>query len=139
MKVAPVTGDTTFGVLEPAPTGGNSLILFNAELRVPSPLWSQRVHLAAFVDVGRVWQRGVELLTLDSLRITPGLGVRVTTPLGPVRLDVAYNGYGAEGGPVYLRNATTQDLTLAGKVAAAPPPRGLRRRLVLQLAVGQAF
>ena len=67
------------------------------------------------------------------------MGIRVTTPLGPVRLDVAYNGYGAEPGRVYLRDATTQDLTSAGSIAAAPPPRGLRRRLVLQLAVGQAF
>ena len=137
--VDPGTGDTTYGVLHPAAIGGNSLVVLNAELRLPSPVWSQRVRWAVFVDVGRVWQRQAELFTLDSLRITPGVGIRVTTPLGPVRLDVAYNGYGAEPGRVYLRDETTQDLTAAGSIAAAPPPRGLRRRLVLQLAVGQAF
>ena len=137
--VDPGTGDTTFGNLDPAPIGGNSLLVLNAELRLPSPVWSQRVRWAVFVDVGRVWQRGAELFTLDSLRITPGVGVRVTTPLGPVRLDVAYNGYGAEQGPVYLQDETTKDLTLVGTISAAPPPRGLRRRLVLQFAVGQAF
>jgi outer membrane protein assembly complex protein YaeT len=139
VMVDSLSNDTTFGVLHPAPIGGNSLLLLNAELRLPSPLWSQRMRLALFVDVGRVWQRRAEVFAVDSLRITPGVGLRVTTPLGPVRLDLAYNGYGAEQGPIYLRDETTGDLTLVGHRAAAPPPRGLRRRLVLQFAVGQAF
>ena len=128
------TGDTV-----PAPTGGNSLFVLNAELRLPSPVWAQRMRLAAFVDVGRVWQRGAEVLSLDSLRVTPGIGVRFTTPLGPVRLDVAYNGYGAEAGSVYVED-TQGNLTLQPDPRpATPPPPGFRRRLVVQFAVGQAF
>ena len=95
-----VITDTSQQEPVPSPTGGNSLLVLNAELRLPSPVWSQRVRLAAFVDVGRVWQREAEVWSLDSLRVTPGVGLRVTTPLGPVRLDVAYNGYGSEPGPL---------------------------------------
>jgi outer membrane protein assembly factor BamA len=127
------TGETV-----PAPTGGNSLFVFNAELRLPSPVWAQRMRLAAFVDVGRVWQRGRELFSVDSMRITPGLGVRFTTPLGPVRLDVAYNGYGKDAGPLY-REEPNGDLTQIGTQPAAPPPGAFRRRLFVQFAVGQAF
>ena len=38
-----------------AATGGNSLALANIELRVPSPILSSRLRLAAFVDAGGVW------------------------------------------------------------------------------------
>ena len=40
-----------------AATGGNSLAVANVELRVPSPVFSSRLRLAAFVDAGGVWQR----------------------------------------------------------------------------------
>ena len=122
----------------PAPTGGNSLLVLNAELRLPLPMVSQRVRLAAFVDVGRVWQREADVFTLDSLRITPGVGLRFATPLGPVRMDIAYNGYGTEGGVLY-REEPNGDLTEVGSVPATPPPPELRRRIVFQFAVGQAF
>ena len=41
-----------------AATGGNTLAVGNVELRVPSPVLSSRLRLAAFVDAGSVWQRG---------------------------------------------------------------------------------
>ena len=39
-------------------TGGNTLAIGNIELRVPSPVFSSRLRLAAFVDAGGAWQRG---------------------------------------------------------------------------------
>ena len=41
-----------------AATGGNTLAVGNIELRVPSPVFSSRLRLAAFVDAGGVWERG---------------------------------------------------------------------------------
>ncbi|MGI8817560.1 MAG: BamA/OMP85 family outer membrane protein, partial [Gemmatimonadales bacterium] len=75
-----------------AATGGNSIAVANVELRVPSPLLSSRLRLAAFVDAGGVWQRGGNERTAV-IRATPGVGLRIATPLGPARLDVAYNPY----------------------------------------------
>jgi outer membrane protein assembly factor BamA len=53
------------------------------EVRVPSPIWSSRVRLAAFVDAGSLWERGKGNLAPFTLRITPGFGIRIATPLGP--------------------------------------------------------
>jgi outer membrane protein assembly factor BamA len=66
-----------------APTGGNTLIVLNAELRLPSPVLPQRMRLGIFVDAGQVWERGSEAFPISGLRITPGAGVRFATPLGP--------------------------------------------------------
>ena len=133
------TPDTTFNDLKNAATGGNSAFVLNAELRFPSPVFAQRVRLGLFVDVGQVWERGDELAAIQGVRVTPGAGVRFTTPLGPVRVDVAYNGYPPERGPL-LYQATPDSIIQARPDFAPPGPgKSFWRRLVLQLAVGQAF
>ncbi|MGH8571816.1 MAG: BamA/OMP85 family outer membrane protein, partial [Gammaproteobacteria bacterium] len=86
--------------VEVAATGGNTLAVGNVELRVPSPVFSSRVRLAAYVDAGGVWQRGAENSTAV-IRVTPGIGIRLNTPLGPARLDVAYNPYRLQAGPLF--------------------------------------
>jgi len=132
------TPDTTFYHVTTAPTGGNSAFVLNAELRFPSPIFAQRMRLGLFVDVGQVWERGDELVAIQGVRVTPGAGVRFTTPLGPVRVDVAYNGYPAESGPLLLQTA---DSIVQKRSDYAPSSAGKSfwQRLVLQLAVGQAF
>jgi outer membrane protein assembly factor BamA len=79
-------------------TGGNTLAVGNVELRVPSPVFGSRIRLAAFVDAGGAWQRpeGDPVI-----RVTPGVGLRVATPLGPLRFDVAYNPYRLQAGPLF--------------------------------------
>ena len=131
--------DTTFNDVHSAATGGNSAFVLNAELRFPSPIFAQRVRLGLFVDVGQVWERGDELVAIQGVRVTPGAGVRFTTPLGPVRVDVAYNGYPPESGPLLYQAA--QDSIIQVRPSYAPPGPGktLWSRLVLQLAVGQVF
>jgi hypothetical protein len=85
-----------------------------------------------------VWERGDELVSIQGVRVTPGAGVRFTTPLGPVRVDVAYNGYPAERGPLLYQ--TTDSIV---QIRQDYPPIGATKsfwqRLVLQFAVGQAF
>src|SRR5213080_4169021 len=100
-----ITGtDTTYKNIQASPTGGNTVFTANLELRVPSPIFPDRVRLGLFLDVGQVWERGDTLTTVSGLRVTPGLGLRFITPLGPVRLDAAYNGYPQEPGPLYFLN-----------------------------------
>ena len=129
-------GATVYKDVRTAPTGGNSVVVVNAELRLPSPILPQRMRLGLFVDVGQVWERGAEPVALRTVRVTPGAGVRITTPLGPVRVDLAYNGYPAEQGPLLYQSGAT--LT---QITPRYPPAGarVRQRFVWQFAVGQAF
>lgn len=90
-------------------TGGNTLGIAQIELRVPAPIWSNRLRFAVFVDAGTLYERGKTNLAPIQLRITPGAGVRLNTPLGPARFDVGYNGYSRPPGALYLQR---QDGTL---------------------------
>jgi outer membrane protein insertion porin family len=132
--------DTTYRNLRASPTGGNSMFVANVELRFPTPLFPERMRAALFTDVGQVWERGDQVALIGGVRITPGMGVRFVTPLGPVRLDAAYNGYPGEAGTLYVLNNTNKSLTLVQGVTLHPAlPRGFFRRVVVQFAVGQAF
>ena len=138
VDVSGPTPDTTFHNVRTAPTGGNSVIVLNAELRFPSPILPQRIRLGAFVDVGQVWERGEEVASVQGIRVTPGVGVRVATPLGPVRIDAAYNGYPDERGPL-LFQGTDSIVRIRGDYPPAGATKRLWQRIVWQFAVGQAF
>ncbi|PYP46533.1 MAG: hypothetical protein DMD42_03995 [Gemmatimonadetes bacterium] len=131
--------DTTYQNIQASPTGGNTVFTANLELRVPSPIFPDRVRLGLFVDVGQVWERGDTGTTVSGLRVTPGLGLRFITPLGPVRLDAAYNGYPHEPGKLYFLNRADNSITATGKTEHPELPPGFRRRVIVQFAVGQAF
>lgn len=115
-------------------TGGNTLIVGNLELRVPSPIFRNRLRFAAFVDAGGLWQRGATDVAPAVLRLTPGIGIRVATPLGPARLDVAYNPYRLPSGPLF-------ESTPNGELLPLPNPfvRDRGRRYTVHFSVGQAF
>ena len=94
-----------------------------------------------FVDAGQVWERGEEFVTISGMRVTPGAGVRFTTPLGPVRVDAAYNGYAAERGPL-LYQASDTSRTITQIRPSYPPVRVNKtfwQKIIIQFAVGQAF
>ncbi len=116
------------------PTGGTALGVVNLELRTPSPILPQDLSLAWFVDAGAVGPK--QLWQLGGWRFTPGVGVRAGTPVGPFRLDVAYNPYPPNEGPLYEATGT-------GLVRVAPSFRpassSFLGRLHFTLAVGQAF
>ena len=133
-------GEKVFRGVTAAPTGGNTAIILNAELRIPSPIFAQRMRLGVFVDAGQVWERGEELVSIRGMRVTPGAGVRFATPLGPVRIDAAYNGYPAERGPLlYVADSAG---TVTQIRTSYPPLRAQKsfwQKLIVQFAVGQAF
>ncbi len=79
-KVSPLdpnTGD---------PIGGESLLVGNIEYTVPV---MEYLKLATFFDFGNVWPELDDFLT-DDIYYSVGVGVRVKTPIGPMRLDYGY-------------------------------------------------
>jgi outer membrane protein insertion porin family len=67
------------------PIGGNSLLEGSLELRFP--IWNI-LSGVAFFDFGNVWMPSLTY-KLDELRFAAGVGLRVGTPVGPIRLDYA--------------------------------------------------
>jgi outer membrane protein insertion porin family/translocation and assembly module TamA len=126
-----------------AATGGNALGIGNVELRVPSPIFSSRLRLAAFVDAGTLWQRqAVSTPQLVLVRVTPGIGLRVVTPLGPARLDFAYNPYSLQSGALFqVDNRPSPVGTGALDSVPGRPTYVLdrRRNFTVHFAVGQPF
>lgn len=83
------------------PVGGQAMLIFNQELRFPMrlPFVGSRLGGALFYDAGNVFQNARHI----TLRATPpspsdlnyfshtiGFGFRYGTPIGPVRVDLAY-------------------------------------------------
>ncbi len=124
-----------------SPTGGNTLVVGNVELRLPSPVFASRMRLAAFVDGGMLWERGRLDLAPAALRVTPGFGLRIATPLGPARLDLAYNPYAALRGTLFKTDSAgaltkVQDGFSVDRRSRAPL---IGIPLTVQFSVGQPF
>jgi outer membrane protein insertion porin family/translocation and assembly module TamA len=94
------------------PTGGNSLVVGNLELQLPSPVAPGLLKLAVFADAGRLWNRAqgnTQRLEDDgpTVKVTPGVGVRIRSPFGAIRVDLGYNPYRLPTGAAYF-NAPLQ-------------------------------
>lgn len=105
-------GDTTFVGLRSSPLGSSAIALANVELRLPTPLWGGHVGLNLFVDSGELWDYDGSSYVAGGFRVTPGLGMQITTPLGPMRLDAAYNGYATTPGRLYEIRGTDLQLRI---------------------------
>jgi outer membrane protein insertion porin family len=75
------------GIFLPGPTGGTALLEGSMEVRFPvaGPRWEG----AAFLDFGEVWGEQDQVRLAD-LKWTPGFGIRYFSPIGPIRVDLAY-------------------------------------------------
>lgn len=106
----PVTDSTSYLRADPArsgqrvvPSGGDNVIVANLELRLRSFFLPELLQFAMFVDGGEVWSRRKgELGGLGSFKMTPGVGVRVNSFIGPIRVDVGYNPYERTAGPAFI-------------------------------------
>lgn len=67
---------------------GNQMVMTSAEYRFPL---GNKVQGVGFVDAGQA----SDSLKLDEIKASVGVGLRLTTPIGPLRLDY---GVGEEGG-----------------------------------------
>jgi len=83
------------------PTGGTAAAVANVELRVRPKVLTEFIQFVAFVDAGNVWSQGEDNVDDTPIFVTPGVGLRVSTPVGPIRLDLAYNSYAPADGPAY--------------------------------------
>ena len=147
-------------VFDPRPTGGTKLLEGSLELRFP--VVGPTVEGAVFVDVGQVWP---DVVKLSDLEVTPGFGIRYLTPIGPVRVDVAYRFSGGEYLPVLTAELLDYDsaihegediltvpdgsgrqvvrgdrlVPLGPQVLWGESPAWSLRRFQLHLSIGQAF
>jgi outer membrane protein assembly factor BamA len=172
---APSPTDTVYFRTDPdevgqraVPTGGNTMVVGNAELRIVSPILPSLLTWTLFADVGELWNRdaGVAGLGFRSLRVTPGAGIRIRTPIGQLRADLAYNPYQRSNGAAYFDAPVAADASggalfcvspgntipvtmQAGRLAQASgncpasyqpgTPRGLFGRWTPSISIGQAF
>ena len=143
-------------VTRAVPRGGTGLLVGNFEWRRGFRVISEQVQLAAFLDAGLVWETRSDRFRWRDLRTTPGVGVRVVTPLGPFRLDIGYQPYaprtgqalyfapgaGDESGQILCASPRSGgDVDAFTCPATWQPSRssGVLSRLVFHFGLGQAF
>jgi outer membrane protein insertion porin family len=68
------------------PTGGNKRVVFNLETHFPI---YEAMSGLIFFDAGNVYEENDDLFS-HSLRMSVGIGMRIYTPIGPMRLDWGY-------------------------------------------------
>jgi outer membrane protein assembly factor BamA len=125
-------GDLPDSVIRVSASGGKLLALGNLELRFPVA-GDGRFTAVAFVDVGFVGDRLADFQ--DRVRVTPGTGIRVETPVGPVRVDIGFNPHASEKGPLFIR----EDETLAEITDSYIPAKTLLDHFRLHFSLGQAY
>lgn len=150
----PATADCVPSTIDPntvrvRPAGGHRVIDGGIEVR----LWlAERLQAVGFLDAGRLSRNTAGALEGGGLlgetsesRVTPGLGIRLLTDIGPIRLDVGYDPGGPRIYPVLVGDGDG-GVRLAGNARFDPygwdQPGAFReftRRLQLQMAIGQAF
>lgn len=103
-----------------APAGGTASALLNLELRTREGWPNDLLRWVLFVDAGRVWNN-VGNHSVGRLRVTPGAGVRLVTPIGPFRVDIGYNPYGYEAGPAFYLQRRDIENGIPGRAICVSP------------------
>src|SRR5262249_10528988 len=105
-----VLNDRNSGVTRTQPIGGNAVFVFNLEMRIRDPFFPNALQYVPFIDGGQVWSQIPNVNNfhlLQGILVTPGLGFRVSTPIGPIQLSLGYNAYPNQPGPVYFASPVT--------------------------------
>jgi outer membrane protein insertion porin family/translocation and assembly module TamA len=118
------------------PAGGNALIVANIEGRFRSPVFADLAELAVFTDVGRVWNYGsAARVDLRSIQATPGIGARIRTLVGLIRLDIGYNPYQRGAGASYYDSSINLQ-GVGGQLFCVSPGNTLRVTAVRNASTG---
>jgi outer membrane protein assembly factor BamA len=141
----------------PRPLGGTTLLEGGIELRIP--VWGPVVG-ALFVDGAILGEGTLNSISQGTGALTPGVGVRYESPVGPIRVDLGWRPLLRQALPVITQ--VTDSLGNRQLVNLAPaegcrslttpgcrvfPDAGsetgffdrITRRLTLHLSIGQAF
>lgn len=104
------------------PVGGNSMIVGNLELRMPSPFLPEFLQWTLFTDAGDVWNRGrLGSFQNFSIKVTPGIQLTAFSPVGPVRFVMGFNPYRRPSGPLYYEVPSGTPFDEIGTPAASLP------------------
>lgn len=133
LQVDTVTADS---IIRTSPTGGTNLLVMNVEYRFPLPGFAQKLSGAVFVDAGRLVDGSSDQVNAPGLRVTPGVGVRLASPLGPIRFDIAFNPYPPDESVQDYRQEGSQLVPIDDSLK--PEPDFLSRWRI-HLSVGQPF
>ena len=68
------------------PLGGTRLVVFNEEIRLPI---AGILRGVLFADAGNTFANRTDF-SLSDLEVGVGFGLRIRTPLAPIRIDVGY-------------------------------------------------
>ena len=129
----------------PRPLGGRALIEGSVEYRFP--VWGN-LYGAAFVDGALLGQGSLESATKGAGAVTPGIGVRYRSAVGPIRVDLGLNPTLPEDLPVItqvtgpdgqLRILQLNDKWRYNPTKGAAGVTGVLRRLTLHLSIGEAY
>lgn len=141
----------------PRPIGGTSLVEASVEFRVPFAL---KMEWAVFLDGAFVGgtklqgPNGVEKAVPGAFAITPGVGFRYRSPVGPIRIDLGFNPKLVENLAVVTtvrdslgRSRLVQLTNTQGEAitrqyvsgGTATGPLSIFNRTVLHLSIGQAY
>ena len=121
----------------PRPLGGNAVLEGNVEVRFP--IW-RAIGGVVFVDGALVGSENSLDLGRAAGAVTPGIGVRYRSPVGPIRVDVGYRPNSSET----LKVVTATDEVGDRAIVQLDTPRRYARnkfteRLTLHLSIGEAF
>ncbi len=84
-----VITDSTGNFQRYVPVGGNAFFNFNIELRQQLNFLIDGFGIAGFLDGGQVW-KNIAAIRPKELQFGAGGGIRYQSPIGPIRLDIAY-------------------------------------------------
>ncbi|MEP6493182.1 MAG: BamA/TamA family outer membrane protein [bacterium] len=87
-----------------SPVGGSVSVVLNAELRIHDPFFPELLEYVPFIDGGQVWTRQVagKGLNREALAVTPGIGLRLFSPIGPIQMNAGYNPNRNRRGPAFF-------------------------------------
>jgi len=88
-----VSGTRPTGSIFRLPIGGSARLIGNAELQFPFPGTGvdRSLRWFTFLDAGQVWNPNEgENIRLSDLRYSTGLGISWISPVGPLKLSLAY-------------------------------------------------
>lgn len=122
------------------PVGGNAFVFFGTELRFP--LLGDNLGAVLFHDMGNVYSslssislryRQRDRADFDYMVHAAGVGVRLKTPVGPVRVDLAY----APNSPRFVGFRGTRD-DLINRTGSFNVPQRVRP-FQFHFSIGQSF